>query len=724
MRRKMYDILVNRKVGIRQRYHRFHDGTTGMMKVLSWVYLLLLNVGYYVFFLRFFGTELKLQTYESKRIPLESESRLNAKNRKMLSVDEYVEKLSGYDIISFDVFDTLIFRAVSVPADVFYFVGERLSVPDFRNIRTWAEWDARLKCDKKNEHMEVTFREIWDNLAKDTGLNVQEGMNAEWEAELSLCYANPFMLKVWNKLRESGKTLIIMSDMYLSSVQIKELLERNGFTGASKIFVSCEYGKSKADGKLYEIVKKKITGRTHYHNKKMIHVGDNQQSDVRNARIAGISALHYPGINRNELLYRSRDMSYMVGSAYRALVNARIYNGLHEYSREYEFGYIYGGLFVLGYCSFIHDYYMKEGLDKLLFLSRDGDTLLKAYRKLFPEDEADYAYLSRKAAVKLMFETDRHDYFRRFLNHKINQEYTVGEILESMELDELIGELHDWRRIYLRYRLKEEREFKSFRRIRGDEEKLKKLRIKEFVDLKRNDELTDKNAYLLRRFIEAKWDKVRKVYEGQICASGKYYKRLLGDAKKAAAVDIGWAGSGAISLYRLSESRWNLPCDVRGIVAGTNTVYNSEPDASEHFLQSGRLVSYMYSQSHNRDLLKKHDPAKGYNVFFELLLSSDAPQFTGFYEGDARVGADDIYDRELDITLRFGKRDVDPKGAARIRKGILDFVDDYRLHFSEHPEMMRISGRDAYAPMLVAASHNEKYLKSMEKRLGLEINVV
>lgn len=34
-----------------------------------------------------------------------------------------------------------------------------------------------------------------------------------------------------------------------------------------------------------------------------------------------------------------------------------------------------------------------------------------------------------------------------------------------------------------------------------------------------------------------------------------------------------------------------------------------------------------------------------------------------------------------------------------------------------------ISGRDAYAPMLVAESFGEKYLKEIEKRFGLEVNV-
>ncbi len=52
MRAKIYHFLVNRKPGIRRRYHRFHDGTAGVKKVVSWVYLLGLNFCYYVLFLQ------------------------------------------------------------------------------------------------------------------------------------------------------------------------------------------------------------------------------------------------------------------------------------------------------------------------------------------------------------------------------------------------------------------------------------------------------------------------------------------------------------------------------------------------------------------------------------------------------------------------------------------------------------------------------------------------
>lgn len=180
------------------------------------------------------------------------------------------------------------------------------------------------------------------------------------------------------------------------------------------------------------------------------------------------------------------------------------------------------------------------------------------------------------------------------------------------------------------------------------------------------------------------------------------------------------------SAYRgiVNSHVWQIPCSITGIIAGTNTVHNTEPDASEPFLQSKKLVAYLYSQRHNRDLLKKHDPNKDYNVFWELLLSSPTPQFVGFYAGDKRKNKEaDRYIEDLDLTLCFGKYDKNQEGIREIQKGILGFVADYYEHFKAYPYLFAISGRDAYAPMLVAASHDEKYLKAIEKKFQLEINV-
>ena len=102
-------------------------------------------------------------------------------------------------------------------------------------------------------------------------------------------------------------------------------------------------------------------------------------------------------------------------------------------------------------------------------------------------------------------------------------------------------------------------------------------------------------------------ERIKQQYKVQNKAARLYYTKELIHCKRAAAVDIGWAGSGAISLAFLVERIWNLPCEIVGIIAGTNTIHNKESDASEIFLQSGKLVSYLFSQSDNREVMKKHN---------------------------------------------------------------------------------------------------------------------
>ena len=553
-----------------------------------------------------------------------------------------------------------------------------------------------------NEDIEysIPISFIVKNLEEDTGLNAEEGMRLECETEEKLCYANPYMLQVWKRLQKLGKRMIIVSDMYLPRSCIERILQKTGYTGAERIYISNEYGENKAGGDLFHRVIRDFSGA------RIVHIGDNPHSDQKMAKASGLDILPYQNVNKNVLLYRPMDMSSMIGGAYRGLVSNHLYNGSEKFSIDYEYGYVYGGLFVVGYCHFIHEYYEQHYLDQLLFLARDGDILRRVYQKLYPDDRTVYVYWSRKAATKLMADEDKHDFFRRFIYHKVNQKITIGEALRSMELEQLLPELSDWQEIW-----------DVWERKSGAGRKQK------FIDLRAEDELTDKNAYLLRRFIEAKWERVMTHYEEQQVAAEKYYREILHGCENVAAVDIGWAGSGALALSHLVEKVWGMDCRITGIVAGTNTIHNAQPDASDPFLQDGRLVAYLYSGQMNRDLLKKHDPNKDYNVFWELLLSSLTPSFQGFHDGRYQTEKESIYLETVDITLEFGKYDFNPEGIGEIQRGILDFAEQYLEHFGAFPYMFRISGRDAYAPMLVAASYDERYLKMIEKRFQLEIAV-
>lgn len=662
MKDRIYGLLVNRVPGIRERYLNKRSQNHGINRYTALFYLLWLNIQYYLLFRRSIGQSQRCPFYEEKILYSESsESSLS----KLDSPQVFAHKLMQYDVISFDVFDTLILRSLSNPTDIFFFIGMKLQYPDFKRIRIEAEQKARqIKYNEKGT-WEITLEDIWDVMEKETGISKELGIKTELEYEKFFCHANPYMLKVITELKKANKKIIITSDMYLNKEYIRELLSQCGYGIFYKYYISCDYDKSKNDGSIYEVIKQEIGDQLTY-----VHIGDHEHSDQKQALRHNIEAYLYKNVNHIGNKYRAEDMSAITGSIYRAIINNHIHNGLSSFSREYEYGFIYGGLFVTGYCRFIHDYVKSHGIDKILFLARDGSVLLKAYNFMYPEEteNTEYVYWSRLAAVKLSAKYYRNDYFRRFLYHKVNQKFTIRQIMQSMELSSMLESL------------------------------CSSIKINPEI------ELTYKNIEKIKKYLIDSWQQVLKCYEEQIIGSKQYYTFILNGCKNAAAVDIGWAGSGAVMLNYIVNHIWNINCPITGIIAGTNTCLSTETDAMEPFLLNGQLVSYMYSQYKNRDLWKFHDPAKNHNLYWELLLGDDQGSLKGFY-----LNKDGHYE------LRFKENHTNKESIYEIHRGILDFVKQFLQLEKRIGHIIPISGRDAYAPMIsIESKKNKKFMEYLE----------
>ena len=661
MRERIFRVVVNRVPGIRYMEAR----VKGWGKFRLLLLLLFLSIRYYFLFDRRLARPILAPVYEEKRLYSGgSESSLVFHE----SPAELARRLSAFDVISFDVFDTLLFRPFSDPADLFYLVGRKLSYPDFKRLRVEAEEEARKKKLQEAGTGEVTLPEIWEALSRRTGIPVGEGMAAEWETEKSCCFANPYMLEVVCRLQELGKRIIVVSDMYLDGKQILELLEGGGYAKPSACFVSGDQGTSKWEGGLYQRIRSRMGESLSY-----AHVGDNPLADERQAAKNGFHPFPYPNVSRAGAPFRAEDLSTIVGSVYRGLVNAHIHNGLTSYSRAYEYGFIYGGLFLVGYCRFIHEVADKRGIERLLFLSRDGAVLLQAYRMLYGKEaqNAVYAYWSRLAAVKITARFYREELFRRFIDHKAGGAFTLEQIFSSLELEALLPGLCM------------------------------------ASGARPSDKLTNKNAPDVKSYLIDRWDEAMYLYEPQRLAGGRYYHQLLGGCRSGLAVDIGWAGSGAIMLDTAVNRIWGMECSITGVLAGSQARRISFSDASEAFFLDGRLESFLYSEGKNRDLWKFHDPGLLHNLYWELLLGADEGSLQGFY-----------LDGRHEYVCRFKDK---PPGAAQIReihRGGLDFVRRFLEVENRLGIRLPVSGRDAYAPMLLAlAPKNKKFLQGLEALL-------
>ena len=651
MKHRLVQLLINRVPEIRTRF--LERRPKERWKALA--YLLWLQIRYYLPFRRGLGDE-EIRLYSRA-----SESSLSFRENP----EKLAQSLLCYDAVSFDVFDTLLFRPFSKPTDLFYLVGMELEYPDFRRIRIETEEALRRKKWRETGSSEISFAEIWAAMEKKTGIPREKGMTAEWKWEQRCCFANPYMLRVVRELQAHGKPVLAVSDMYLSGTAVRSLLEGCGCSGLEACLVSSDAGVSKSGGGLYQKVLDLIgPSRT------VLHIGDHPQADYEKARENHIPSLLYPNIHQTGGRYRTTDMSAITGSVYRGLIDIRLHSGLALYSQEYEYGFVYGGLFVVGYCRFIHTYADTHHLDKLLFLSRDGAVLLRAYRLMYPRESgrAVYAHWSRLAALKITARFFKEDYFRRFLDHKTNQGFSLRQILNSMELSDFMPPL------------------------------CRKLGISA------DEELTNKNVENVKSYVHGRWDEVLAHYAPQEKAGGIYYRGLLGDSRRAAAVDIGWAGSGAVMLDAAVNRLWDLACPVTGILAGTLSGLSPDADGIEPFFLNGQLVSYLYSSRENRDLWKRHDPVRGHNLYWELLLGAPEGTLLGFYP-DGCGGC----------RCRFKDPPVHTEAITAIHEGILDFVGLFLETERRIGMTIPVSGRDAYAPMLsVVGRKNRPFREKLE----------
>ena len=125
--------------------------------------------------------------------------------------------LLEYDLISFDIFDTLLLRPFKTPQDLFYIVGHKLNFSgyhiDFTTLRASCEKAARANKLEKYGNREVTISDIYNELAMVTNIDPEVGAKVEFETELEYCMPNPYMLEVFKILKSFKKKIVITSDI-------------------------------------------------------------------------------------------------------------------------------------------------------------------------------------------------------------------------------------------------------------------------------------------------------------------------------------------------------------------------------------------------------------------------------------------------------------------------------------------------------------------------------
>ncbi len=284
------------------------------------------------------------------------------------------KKIEKADVISFDIFDTLLLRPFFQPSDLFGFMDYAYRAPGFVNARKQAE---RVFYAKGTSKTEATIDDIYSVMPEYSHLKAKE-----MDLEFAGLVANDEMLKVFNCAKQLNKRIIIASDMYLPIEFIRSVLQKNNITGFEKLYLSNNINKRKDRGDMYDFIVQDLG----IEPQKILHIGDNKFSDYKMAKKHNLNAVLYK---------RKKSRAYKV--VWGSSVLATVLDQQPKTDNYWEdFGYRIAGPVAYAFAQHIYNNAVANKLKKILFIARDGWLIKQAFDIINDKDiSTHYVYAPR-----------------------------------------------------------------------------------------------------------------------------------------------------------------------------------------------------------------------------------------------------------------------------------------------------------------------------------------
>jgi FMN phosphatase YigB (HAD superfamily) len=200
-----------------------------------------------------------------------------------------------------DVFDTVLWRRLPEPEDVFVRLGERLrdggnlhesiDAEAYAILRRRAEHEARTLLGETIGSPESRLHEIHERIPTwaHPGLTRDEVVALEVALEREITLPDLDVAAVLRHANALGVPVLAVSDTYLSSDQLRALLEQPGLDGIDwhALITSSDHRVNKA-GDLFDRAIERVDASF----ESVIHLGDNPLADVAPARERGITPIY------------------------------------------------------------------------------------------------------------------------------------------------------------------------------------------------------------------------------------------------------------------------------------------------------------------------------------------------------------------------------------------------------------------------------------------------
>ena len=215
---------------------------------------------------------------------------------------------------------------------------------------------------------------------------VEAAVTYELDYEIKNSYPDPQIMDLIESYQ--ADQVWFVSDFYMGASRLKTILAAHGVELDDGV-VSCDVGKNKRQGGLYEYLRQKAgdNGASH------VHIGDNEHADVAKARAHGIEARHYCP-QREEQLRQERgarfiDRDYSLAKMFTDAAErcrrarAEALSG-QDLGQGYDLGLSAAPLFI-GFALSIAEYAARQHLPHIYFFTREGVFFKKLFDAVFAD---------------------------------------------------------------------------------------------------------------------------------------------------------------------------------------------------------------------------------------------------------------------------------------------------------------------------------------------------
>ena len=342
-----------------------------------------------------------------KDLLVESKVVYDFANTECYFKENLIQQIRNVEVVSFDLFDTLIARNILWFEDLVEIIEQKLhnkgvDIRDFVQKRISLE--KKLSCGRSPK-----LEEIYAELLKDLNVedfNAFELAELEYRTDCELICPRKDMIGLIHQIKKLGKSVYITTDSYYTKQQIEFLLKQNGIDEIDGVIVSCEYDTKKTEKLFEKLIEAAGTSR-------IIHIGDDIASDIESAMAWGLKSFHI--YNTEELLDKVGGLGLISDNMNLSdririgMFKTRLFNSPFQFEDSEkkitvkdveDLGYLFIAPIILDFVEWFSEQIDKYKLKNIWFSARDGYLIQKVFALMFPDTKSDYFLTSRISAIR------------------------------------------------------------------------------------------------------------------------------------------------------------------------------------------------------------------------------------------------------------------------------------------------------------------------------------